>query len=202
MESVSYYDIRENINNTDDPAVNWPSNSAVTANSFMGRLRNKTGIDGFDLPTEAQWECLCRAGTQTYYNDGLATPGNTTNNAQMDVLGRYQYNGGKCWNGTSWVDPGQSTTTTGATATVGSYLPNVWGLYDTHGNAWEWCLDWYGSSLVGGTDPSGAGSGSSRVIRGGHSQDPASLCRSGYRVSISPSLRHIGVGFRLVRTLP
>jgi len=204
VEQVSYYDIRENPANSDDAAVNWPSNSAVTANSFMGRVRDKTGIDGFDLPTEAQWECLCRAGTQTYYNDDGATPGNTTSNAQMDVLGRYQYNGGKCWNGASWVDPGQSTTATGATATVGSYLPNAWGLYDTHGNVWEWCRDWHTSSLgtAAVTDPAGAGSGSSRVFRGGSWANTAADCRSASRNGSVPSFRNYNIGFRLVRTLP
>jgi len=204
VEQVSYYDIRENPANSDDAAVNWPSNSAVTANSFMGRVRAKTGIDGFDLPTEAQWECLCRAGTQTYYNDDGATPGNTTSNAQMDALGRYQYNGGKCWNGVSYDVPGQSTTTTGATATVGSYLPNAWGLYDTHGNVLEWCRDWYTNSLgtASATDPSGAGSGSDRVIRGGSWYDSASGCRSAVRLNGVPSNRYYYFGFRLVRTLP
>ncbi len=168
----------------------------------MGRIRAKTGIEGVDLPTEAQWECLCRAGTQTYYNDDGATPGNTTSNAQMDVLGRYQYNGGKCWNGASWVDPGQSTTTTGATAMVGSYLPNAWGLYDTHGNVWEWCLDWLAGSLAGGPDPAGAVSGSSRVVRDGSWNYPASNCRSASRSGSTPSTRRNDFGFRLVRTLP
>ncbi len=204
VEQVSYYDIRENPANSDDPAVNWPSNSAVTANSFMGRVRAKTGIEGFDLPTEAQWECLCRAGTQTYYSDGISGAPNTTSNAQMDALGRYQYNGGKCWNGASWVDPGQSTTTTGATATVGSYLPNTWGLYDTHGNVWEWCLDWYTNSLgtAAVTDPAGADSGSYRVGRGGSWGNTASYCRSADRSGIDPSGRGSNLGFRLVRTLP
>jgi len=204
VEQVSYYDIRENPANSDDPAVDWPSNSVVTANSFMGRVRAKTGIDGFDLPTEAQWECLCRAGTPTYYSDGIAGTPNGTSNVQMDVLGRYQYNGGKCLSGTSWVDPGSGTTTTGATATVGSYLPNAWGLYDTHGNVWEWCRDWYTNNLgtVAVTDPVGAVSGSYRVRRGGSWVNPASYCRSASRSSDTPSSRNNFFGFRLVRTLP
>jgi formylglycine-generating enzyme required for sulfatase activity len=204
VEQVSYYDIRENPANSDDAAVDWPSNSAVTAISFMGRVRAKTGIEGFDLPTEAQWECLCRAGTQTYYSDGISGTPNTTSNAQMDALGRYQYNGGKCWNGASYVDPGQSTTTTGATATVGSYLPNAWGLYDTHGNVWEWCRDWYTNSLgtAAVTDPAGADSGLKRVVRGGGWDGPASNCRSAYRNSDAPSFRRSSVGFRLFRTVP
>jgi formylglycine-generating enzyme required for sulfatase activity len=203
VEQVSYDDVRGATNSS--PAVDWPSTgAAVLPSSFMGRVRAKTGIDGFDLPTEAQWECLCRAGTATYYNDGLATPGNTTTNAQMDVLGRYAYNGGQCWNGTSWVNPGSGTTTTGATATVGSYLPNAWGLYDTHGNVWEWCRDWYTNSFgtASVADPAGAAAGSSRVFRGGGWDYPASGCRSAYRPGIGPSTRYYNFGFRLVRTLP
>jgi formylglycine-generating enzyme required for sulfatase activity len=201
VEQASYDDVRGATNSS--PAVDWPGTGvSVLPSSFMGRIRAKTGLDGFDLPTEAQWECLCRAGTQTYYSDGVAGTPNGTSNVQMDVLGRYQYNGGKCLSGTSWVDPGQSTTTTGATATVGSYLPNAWGLYDTHGNVWEWCLDWYAGSLAGGSDPSGASAGSSRVRRGGGWSNTASDCRSAVRSHAGPSSRCICVGFRLVRTLP
>ena len=203
VEQVSYDDVRGATNSS--PAVNWPSTgTAVLPSSFMGRIRAKTGIEGFDLPTEAQWECLCRAGTATYYSDGANGTPNATSNAQMDVLGRYQYNGGKCLCGTSWVDPGSGTTTTGATATAGSYLPNAWGLYDTHGNVWEWCRDWYTDSLgtASATDPAGAVSGSNRVKRGGSWPDPASNCRSAARYGNPPSNRYSSVGFRLVRTLP
>jgi len=161
VEQVSYYDIRENIDDTDDAAVDWPNNSAVTAGSFMGRLRARTGLLTFDLPTDAQREYACRAGTTTALNSGAVLT-NTTTDASLNLLGRYAYNGGRI-NGTT--DPAQGCDATQATAKVGSYQPNAWGLYDMHGNVWEWCLDWYVADLTAAsvTDPKGADSGSSRV---------------------------------------
>ncbi|MEI6647897.1 MAG: formylglycine-generating enzyme family protein [bacterium] len=192
---VSYWDIRENPANTDDPAVNWPSNTAVNANSFVGKVRTKTGIVEFDLPTEAQWEYLCRAKTTTVFNDGAAgayytgvvdrNNGNT--NDFLNALGWYKYS----------TIPSPT-----AAKPVGGKLPNAWGLYDTHGNVWEWCLDWNATNAELGTDPDGAGSGSSRVYRGGSWGSPASSCRSADRNSHAPSARSDYGGFRLVRTLP
>ncbi|OQA26499.1 MAG: Serine/threonine-protein kinase pkn1 [Verrucomicrobia bacterium ADurb.Bin345] len=108
------------------------------------------------------------------------------------------------WNGTAWVDPATDCTTENATAAVGSYAPNAWGLYDMHGNVWEWCLDWYVGNLGTGavTDPLGADSGSSRVVRGVGWSLSASYCRSAYRSYFGPSSRFSSIGFRLFRTLP
>jgi formylglycine-generating enzyme required for sulfatase activity len=213
MENVTHYEIRENPNNTDDPAVDWPDNDAVTANSFMGRMRARTGIPGFDLPTEAQWEYACRAGTAGALNDGTVNITNLSSDARLDALGRYERNGGRILVDSTWTDPhavlgvAQSAVATDhATAKVGSYAPNAWGLYDMHGNVWEWCLDWYVEGL--GTDavedPAGPGSspGSFRVIRGGAWSHAASACRSAHRSSDGPSTRYYARGFRLVRTLP
>ena len=91
---------------------------------------------------------------------------------------------------------------TNGTAAVGSYQPNGWGVYDTHGNVWEWCLDWYAGSLAGGPDPSEAVSGSARVKRGGSWNYPAWYCRSAFRSNYDPSGRYKSFGFRVVRTLP
>jgi formylglycine-generating enzyme required for sulfatase activity len=194
VEGVSYYDIRENPANIDDTAVNWPTNSAVNANSFMGKLRAKTGLSGFDLPTESQWEYACRAGTGTAFNSGknITDTGSCPNMAEV---GRYWFNGGSAYM------PDGSTAV--GTAKVGSYLPNAWGLYDMHGNVWEWCLDWHTESPPGTTDPVGADTGSLRVIRGGCWINRAWLCRSALRGPSSPSERnYTGLGFRLSRTLP
>ncbi|MFA7174552.1 MAG: formylglycine-generating enzyme family protein [Kiritimatiellia bacterium] len=200
MEMVSYHDIRENpaTNKPIDP--NWPQSNEAGPDSFMGKLRTKSGLSGFDLPTDAQWEYACRAGTTTYYNDKLGTPANTTSNAQMDVLGRYERNGGREWSGTEWVNPAVDCDASKGTAIVGSYAPNDWGLYDMHGNVYEWCLDWKGT-LVADTDPKGAESDSDRVVRGGRWSDAASNCHSASRSSYSPLTRRNNLGFRLVRTI-
>jgi formylglycine-generating enzyme required for sulfatase activity len=199
VEQVSYYDIRENIANTDDAAVDWPNNSLVTAGSFMGRLRARTGLATFDLPTDAQREYACRAGTTTALNSGAVLT-NTITDASLNLLGRYAYNGGKI-NGT--VTPDQGCDATQATAKVGSYLPNAWGLYDMHGNVSEWCLDWYVADLTAASvvDPKGPSSASKRVRRGGSWGNPAWVCRSANRSQSLPSDQYSNIGFRLVRTL-
>jgi len=199
VEQVSYNNIRGAMN--DNPVVNWPATdrTVVSTNSFLGKLRAKTGLMTFDLPTEAQWEYMCRAGTTTYYSDGLGTPGNTTSNAQLNVLGRYKYNGGLYSSG-AWPSP--SCGLTSGSATVGSYLPNNWGIYDTHGNVCEWCLDWYDNSVTGGLDPSGPVSKTTRILRSGSFGDDAATCRSAFRYPYSPNSCYCNIGFRIVLTLP
>jgi len=188
VEMVSYYDIRENpASNSHDPAVDWPNNSAVNAASFMGKLRAKTGLSTFDLPTEAQWEYACRAGTTTALNTGYNLT-STSSDPRMDAAGRYLYNGGFI-GGT--ISPSSNCTTDNGTAKVGSYLPNAWGLYDMHGNLWERCLDW------------GLGyEGSQRVIRGGCWVYGASISRSASGSASTPYSQYNGVGFRAASTLP
>ena len=202
FEQRSYNDIRGATNGT--PVISWPATGHdVAPASFLGELRDKTGLADFDLPTEAQWEYLCRAGTTTYYNDGLGTPSNLQSNAQINALGRYERNGGRVWNaglGKYESPPGTCGTTNG-TAVVGSYAPNAWGLYDTHGNVWEWCLDWSGTP-VSGPDTGGPVSGQKRMARGGSWYYDGTHCRSSYRIDSSPSDQSSGVGMRLVRTVP
>lgn len=195
LEMVSYYDIREN------PASgaispNWPQSDQVHTNSFMGKLRAKTGLATFDLPTEAQWEYACRAGTTSALNSGNNLT-NATNCPNMSDVGRYYYNHPGGYSSNSDVS------TDGGTAKVGSYLPNGWGLYDMHGNVSEWCLDWYENPSTGALDPPGAGSGSFRVRRGGCWFFGAEYCRSANRYYYyTPGSRHTINGFRLSRTLP
>jgi len=202
VEQVTYNDIRGAMNST--PAINWPATgSAVLPASFLGELRAATGIEDFDLPTEAQWEYLCRAETTTVFNDGDATANvtgtnGTGTNLWLNALGRYKYDGG------ATVQSGNPTNS--GTAVVGSYLPNAWGLYDTHGNVREWCLDWYQSSLGGGADPSGPTAGTYRVTRGGSWGRDAAYCPSSVRnmpdsSSYLPTYANGNQGFRLVRTL-
>ena len=171
VETVSYDNIRGTVN-----GAAWPAHNQVDANSFMGRLRSKVNML-FDLPTEAQWEYACRAGTTTALNSGkniTTTEGNCGNVAEV---GRYEYNTGDGKGGYS-----QHTK-------VGMYRENAWGLYDMHGNVAEWCLDWWVKNL--GTsakvDPKGGSSGSYRLVRGGCWYDYnsrggcAAACRSAYR---------------------
>ena len=152
----------------------WPASNSVDRDSFLGKLRERTKLE-FDLPTEAQWEYTCRAGTTTTYSYG--------DSANGDYMWYYD-------------------NSSDGTKEVGTKKANPWGFYDMHGNVWEWCLDRYNSSLSGGEDPKGSSSGSSRVLRGGSWYDDASNCTSSSRCSSVPSYYYNDSGFRLSRTLP
>ena len=128
---------------------------------------------GYRLPTEAEWEYACRAGTTTAYNTGASI---------SDSTGWYNANSGN------------------ATRPVGQKPENRWGLYDMHGNVWEWCWDWYGAyPSEAQTDPTGASSGSNRVLRSGSWSNSAEGIRSALRYYYYPSRRYGSFGFRLVR---
>ena len=127
--------------------------------------------NGYRLPTEAEWEYACRVGTTTAYNTGASI---------TDDTGWYRENSGD------------------TTHLVGQKPANAWGLYDMHGNVWEWCWDWYGDyPSVAQSDPTGASSGSIRVRRGGGWPYSAQYARSAYRGSFTPSLRFAFLGFRI-----
>ena len=195
VERVSYCDIRENPANS-AISPDWPQSSQVHADSFMGRLRAKTGLSAFDLPTESQWEYACRAGTAKALNSGYNIT-NANSDANLAAVGRYYFNGPNTYGYST------SVSTNGGTAAAGSKLPNAWGLYDMHGNVLEWCLDWYGIYPGAESDPAGAASGSYRVFRGGSWNNSANYCRSANRINFfSPYYRNFSVGFRVVRILP
>ena len=125
------------------------------------------------LPSEAQWEYACRAGTKTAFSFG-------------DTLDAKQANIGNAL---------------GKTGAVASYPANAWGLYDMHGNVWEWCVDWHDRYPSGArTDPIGPDNGSHRVNRGGAWDDGSTTCRSDMRDRGAPDARHSSMGFRLVLT--
>jgi formylglycine-generating enzyme required for sulfatase activity len=141
------------------------------------------------LPTEAQWEYACRAGTATATAFG-------------DMLSSKQANfGGKPYNG---AEPGPAL---GRAAPVGSYPANTWGLHDMHGNTFEWCRDWYHPKLPGGVDPDlhaardtatrNRDGTVSRVRRGGAWTDDGWVCRSAFRLRFEPKRRSDHIGFRV-----
>ncbi len=133
------------------------------------------------LPSEAQWEYACRAGTVTPFSFG-----NALNGREANCEGNFPY-------GTSAKGPYFEKT-----REVGSYVGNAWGLYDMHGNVYEWCSDYYGAYPSGSaTDPHGAISDSLRVFRGGGWSSNAVLCRSANRGLSSPDYRHHYQGFRV-----
>ena len=137
---------------------------------------------GCRLPTEAEWEYACRAGTTTPFNTG----DNLTTN-QANYNGNFPYN-----NNVKGEFVSQ-------TLTVGSFAPNAWGLYDMHGNVWEWCSDWYDEYPgTPQTNPTGPESGIFRVFRGGGWRNYAQLCRSAFRYNYFPEHNHFNIGFRLV----
>ena len=137
---------------------------------------------GCRLPTEAEWEYACRAGTTTPFNTG-----NNLTTSQANYDGNYPYNGNAKGKYLEQTMP------------VGSYPPNAWGLYDMHGNVWEWCSDWYGDYPTGAqTNPQGPSTRSDRVYRGGSCYGFAQRCRCAFRYSNSPGFSINDVGFRLV----
>ena len=140
---------------------------------------------GGRLPTEAEWEYACRAGATTPFNTGA----NLTT-SQANYNGNYPYNGNA------------KGTYLGRTQPVGSYAPNAWGLFDMHGNVWEWCSDWYDSYNTSAvTNPQGPDSGSYRVLRGGSWYNYAQSCRSAYRSNRSSGYYGNYFGFRLAAPL-
>ena len=206
VEQVCYNEIRNSSNSAEDATYNWPA--APNPVSFLGKLKARTGIL-FDLPSEAQWEFAARAGNgDTKWGDGSGIL-NTDADANLNLHGRYQRNGGQVLNGTSYVNPEPSCGATGGTAIVGSYLPNAWGVYDMFGNVWEWCLDFYADNInaYGGAvniDPSApaktlsGAAGANRVRRGGGWRNVAGDCRPAYRDGSAVSDRYYHIGFRVV----
>jgi formylglycine-generating enzyme required for sulfatase activity len=151
---------------------------------FIKKL-NQKGEGTYRLPTEAEWEYAARAGTERAFFWGNQADCARANYGNSDYSSECK---------------GQNP---GKTMSVMSFNPNAWGLHDMHGNVWEWCEDWYGDYPSGSVnDPVGPSSGSIRVRRGGSWFDGAQYCRSAYRGNFAPGIRHGGLGFRLLRSLP
>jgi formylglycine-generating enzyme required for sulfatase activity len=139
-----------------------------------------SGSNGYRLPTEAQWEYACRAGTTTAYNVPVPKGSNRISSIN---------------NRTGW----SSANSNYMTHEVGLKAANNWGLYDMHGNVYEWCWDWYEDYASGAHDPTGAATGFGRVIRGGSRSSLAEFTRSAYRFYYGPNNRDTSIGFRLLR---
>ena len=173
------------------PVINLSWNDAVAFCKWLSRKEGNT----YRLPTEAEWEYACRAGTTTRYYSGddpemLAKVGNV---ADATAKAKFPY-----WKWTIKASDGYVFT-----SPVGSFRPNAFGLYDMHGNAWQWCTDWYGEKYYAASptdDPSGPDSGEHRVLRGGSWFDGACFTRSATRDWITPFNRHYLTGFRVART--
>jgi formylglycine-generating enzyme required for sulfatase activity len=143
--------------------------------------------NGYRLPTESEWEYACRAGTNGPFNTG-----NQITDEQANFMNSYGYN------------TDASGRVTGRyrqkTVPVNSFKPNSWGLFDTHGNVWEWCWDYYGEyGAANQTDPAGPQTGTSRVNRGGGWNDFPKHIRSAYRAAMPPNNGSFNIGFRLAR---
>ncbi len=150
------------------------------AQAFIAKLNQREPGERYRLPTEAEWEYACRAGSESAYCFG--------NDEQ--VLGEY-----------GWYDGNSG----GRAHPVGEKLPNAWGLHDMHGNVWEWVQDWYDEAYYKSSpkaDPPGPSTGSLRVSRGGGWDSAPRLLRSAFRDNISPGDRGYHLGFRLLRTHP
>lgn len=133
----------------------------------------------FSLPTEAQWEYACRAGSAAALNNAQELETTDGDCPRLNEVGWYLRNSKR------------------TTHPVGEKNPNAFGLYDMHGNVWEWCLDWYGSYRGDAGDPTGPKTGSYKVFRGGSWESDSALCRSAGRAYVSPSTRNYCLGFRL-----
>ena len=140
---------------------------------FIKKLNEKTK-GGYRLPTESEWEYACRAGTTTAYSFGDKITPKDANYYDSKI---------------------------GKPVAVGSYKPNAFGLYDMHGNVWEWCEDLYGAySAAAVIDPKGPAKGEGRVLRGWSYYFSDSDARSSLRGGVSPTYWYVSAGFRLART--
>jgi formylglycine-generating enzyme required for sulfatase activity len=159
-------------------SVTWEE--AVAFTTKLGALpEEKQAARTYRLPTEAEWECACRAGTTTAYSCGEELPIGQANYGADDDARRQ-------------------------TTPVGAYPANLFGLYDQHGNVWEWCADWFLDHyyrLAPMRDPRGPTTGELRVVRGGSWRNHAGTCRSAYRNAFVPHNRDAATGFRVAASL-
>jgi formylglycine-generating enzyme len=170
------------------PVVNVSWNDAVEYCKWLSKKEGKT----YRLPTEAEWEYACRAGTTTRYSSGddpetLAKVGNV---ADATFKAKFPY----------WKSTIKASDSYVFTAPVGKFKPNAFGLYDMHGNACQWCEDWYRAEYYAASpadDPTGPDSGQGRVRRGGSWRQSPGIARSAIRGACSPNIWSYDAGFRV-----
>jgi formylglycine-generating enzyme required for sulfatase activity len=153
--------------------VSWDDVQPFLAKLNESRKRHE---GKFALPTEAQWEYACRAGTTTFWHDG---------------------DGEESLRESGWFHANHD----GNTQPVGRLAANAWRLHDMHGNVWEWCADWFAADYYRQSptiDPTGPPAGSHRVLRGGSWSARADCCGSAFRLNHSPDKRYDDLGLRLV----
>ncbi|GHT86643.1 hypothetical protein FACS1894137_12510 [Spirochaetia bacterium] len=195
VENVSWYDAVEYCNKrskkeglhpvyTIDKSRFDPKNySPAEFDTIWWLVTVNQNANGYRLPTEAEWEYACRAGSAGPFSTGNNI---ITSQANYDGTNPYKNNAKGVYRK--------------KTTTVGSFASNPWGLYDMHGNVWEWCWDWYGKYNTGTqTDPRGAASGFYRVLRGGGWNSHADNLRSAFRNFESASGKYTNCGFRIAR---
>lgn len=174
----------------DHPVVNLSWNDAA---AFCRWLSEKEGLS-YRLPTEAEWEYACRAGTTTrfYCGDEVANLPLVANVRDAAAKATFPW----------WKHALPSNDGHAFTAPVGSYTPNAFGLFDMHGNAWEWCADWYDAGYYAHSpvdDPPGPPTGTHRVARGGSWWLRPDIARSAFRIRVLPTERCCDTGFRVAR---
>ena len=151
------------------------------AQEFIKRLNQRENTKRYRLPTEAEWEYACRAGSKTAFTNGGIEKEFRSYNSNLEAVGWYYKN------------------SENGTHSVAQKEPNAWGLYDMHGNVWEWCQDWEGKySFKAVTDPTGPPTGLSRIRRGGSWSHYPMFCRSAYRSWFPPKNKSPDLGFRVV----
>ncbi len=152
------------------------------AQEFIRKFNQMDHHNEYRLPTEAEWEYACRAGSTMRYAWGNEADCRKANYGNSRLAS-------ECKN----INPGKP-------APVGSYQANPWGLYDMHGNVWEWCADGYGAyENTTVTDPEGISNSTKRVLRGGAYFDPAESCRTANRCWDPSDYRVQDIGLRLIR---
>jgi formylglycine-generating enzyme required for sulfatase activity len=177
-------------------SVSWDDCQA-----FIQRLNQREKTDKYRLPTEAEWEYACRAGTITDIYTGPMKALGGNNAPALDKVGWYGGNSCAVYEGafdcSTWSERQYECPRCG-THPVAAKKPNAWGLYDMLGNVWEWCQDWYKESLAGPvTDPTGPSSGDFRVCRGGSWDSFALGCRAATRFNEEPDYKDHLMGLRL-----